>query len=48
MTLSLGKLPWYGQVGAFVALGLAGAAVFWNFYAQPAQASGAIAGAVLR
>jgi len=39
MTLSLSKLPWYGQVGAFAALGLAGAAVFWNFYAQPAQAS---------
>ena len=39
MNLSLGKLPWYGQIGAFVALGAAGAAVFWNFYAQPAQAS---------
>lgn len=39
MTLSLSKLPWYGQIGAFVALGMAGAAVFWNFYAQPAQAS---------
>jgi type IV pilus assembly protein PilO len=39
MNLSLSKLPWYGQVGVFVALSLAGAAVFWNFYAQPAQAS---------
>ena len=39
MNLSLGKLPWYGQIGAFAALGLAGAAVFYNFYAQPAQAS---------
>ena len=39
MTLSLNKLPWYGQIGAFVALGMAGAAVFWNFYAQPAQAN---------
>lgn len=39
MSLSLGKLPWYGQIGAFIALGMAGAAVFWNFYAQPAQAS---------
>ncbi len=39
MNLSLNKLPWYGQVGAFVALGVAAAAVFWNFYAQPAQAS---------
>ena len=39
MNLSLSKLPWYGQVGAFVALALAGVGVFWNFYAQPAQAS---------
>jgi type IV pilus assembly protein PilO len=39
INLSLSKLPWYGQIGAFVALGMAGAAVFWNFYAQPAQAS---------
>src|SRR5687767_14305515 len=39
INLSLGKLPWYGQVGAFVALSLAGAALFWNFYAQPAQAA---------
>ncbi len=39
MNLSLSKLPWYGQVGAFVVLSLAGAGVFWNFYAQPAQAS---------
>ena len=39
INLSLSKLPWYGQIGAFAALGLAGAAVFWNFYAQPAQAS---------
>jgi type IV pilus assembly protein PilO len=37
--LSLSKLPWYGQVGVFVALALAIVAVFWNFYAQPAQAS---------
>ena len=39
INLSLGKLPWYGQVGAFVALSLAGAALFWNFYAQPTQAA---------
>jgi type IV pilus assembly protein PilO len=38
INLSLSKLPWYGQVGAFVALGLAGAGVFWNWYAQPAHA----------
>ena|SRR5687767_4309203 len=39
INLSLSKLPWYGQVGAFVALSLVGAALFWNFYAQPAQAA---------
>ena len=33
------QAAWYGQVGAFVALSLAGAGAFWNFYAQPAQAS---------
>src|SRR5688500_9621825 len=39
INLSLSKLPWYGQVGAFVALSLAGAGVFWNWYAKPANAS---------
>ena len=39
INLSLSKLPWYGQIGAFVALGLGLAGAFWNFYAQPAQAS---------
>jgi type IV pilus assembly protein PilO len=39
MTLSLDKLPWYGQLGAFALLSAAGAGVFWNFYAKPAQAS---------
>src|SRR5918994_1246974 len=39
MNFSLSKMPWYGQIGAFVALSLAGAGVFWNWYAQPAQAS---------
>jgi len=37
MDLSLNKLPWYGQVAAFAALSLAGAGVFWNFYAAPAR-----------
>jgi len=37
MNLSLNKLPWYGQVGTFVALAAAGVGVFWYFYAQPAQ-----------
>lgn len=39
MNLSLSKMPWYGQVGAFVLLSLAGAGVFWNWYARPAQES---------
>lgn len=39
MDLSLNKLPWYGQLAAFVALSLAGAGVFWNFYASPARAA---------
>lgn len=38
MNLSLNKLPWYGQIGAFVALSAAGVGVFWSMYAQPAQA----------
>jgi len=36
-SLSLSKMPWYGQLGAFAALSLAGAGVFWNFYAKPVQ-----------
>jgi type IV pilus assembly protein PilO len=39
MNLSLNKLPWYGQVGMFVALSLAGGGVFWNFYASPTRAA---------
>jgi type IV pilus assembly protein PilO len=39
MNLSLSKLPWYGQVGVFAVLALAGVGVFWNFYASPAQMS---------
>jgi type IV pilus assembly protein PilO len=39
MTLSLSKLPWYGQLGVFAVLSIAGVGVFWNFYAKPAQNS---------
>src|SRR5204862_4768583 len=35
MDLSLNKLPWYGQVGLFVALALGGVAVFYYFYVMP-------------
>jgi len=39
MNLSLNKLPWYGQLGMFFVLSLAGAGVFWNYYVRPAQES---------
>jgi type IV pilus assembly protein PilO len=39
INLSLNKLPWYGQIGVFVALTAVGVAVFWNYYAQPARQS---------
>ena len=38
INLSLNKLPWYGQVGVFVAIGIGAAAAFWNYYSQPANA----------
>ena len=39
MNLSLNKLPWYAQLGAFVVLGVAAAFVFYTYYAQPTRAS---------
>lgn len=39
MNLSLGRLPWYAQIGAFVVLALAGIGGFWYGYARPAQAN---------
>lgn len=36
--LSLSKLPWYGQIGVFVAIALVGAGAFYYFYDMPAQA----------
>ena len=39
MDLSLNKLPWYGQLAAFVVLSIAGVGAFWNFYATKEQAS---------
>lgn len=38
MNLNLNKMPWYGQVGLFVALALGGVGVFFYFYVMPAQA----------
>jgi type IV pilus assembly protein PilO len=33
--ISLSKLPWYGQVGAFVLLAAGGAFAFWRHYETP-------------
>jgi type IV pilus assembly protein PilO len=38
MELSLTKLPWYAQVGAFVALAIAGCGAFYYYYERAAQA----------
>jgi type IV pilus assembly protein PilO len=38
MNISLSKLPWYGQIGAFVALGIAGVGLFYYYYEMPARA----------
>ena len=39
INVSLSKLPWYGQIGAFVALSAAAVGAFWNFYARDMQTS---------
>ena len=36
-TLSLSRLPWYGQLLVFVAMSGAAAGAFWHFHAAPAQ-----------
>jgi type IV pilus assembly protein PilO len=33
--VSLTKLPWYGQIGAFVILGLGGSGAFYYYYEMP-------------
>jgi type IV pilus assembly protein PilO len=38
MELSLTKLPWYGQIGAFVVLGLAAGGAFYYYYEGPVRA----------
>jgi type IV pilus assembly protein PilO len=38
-SFSLAKLPWYAQIGAFVAISLAGAGSFYYFYEIPQQAA---------
>jgi len=38
MELSLAKLPWYAQIGAFVALAVTGCGIFFYYYEMPAKA----------
>jgi type IV pilus assembly protein PilO len=38
MDISLTKLPWYAQVGAFVALAVVGCGVFYYYYEMPVRA----------
>src|SRR5215213_3803968 len=38
MQLSLTKLPWYAQVGAFVALAIGGCGIFYKYYEMPVRA----------
>jgi type IV pilus assembly protein PilO len=38
MELTLTKLPWYAQVGAFVALAVTGCGVFYYYYEMPVRA----------
>jgi type IV pilus assembly protein PilO len=37
MDISLTKLPWYAQVGAFLALSVAGVFVFYSYYETPTR-----------
>lgn len=39
MNLSLNRLPWYGQIAAFVGLSVAATGAFWYGYARPAEES---------
>ncbi len=38
MVISLTKLPWYAQIGAFVALSVVGVGMFYYYYEMPARA----------
>src|SRR4030088_3101302 len=38
MELTLTKLPWYAQVGAFVALAITGCGIFYYYYEMPVRA----------
>ena len=47
MELSLTKLPWYAQVGAFVVLAGVGAGLFYQYYEVPTRAEMAVRAAQL-
>jgi type IV pilus assembly protein PilO len=38
MDISITKLPWYAQIGAFVALAVSGCGAFYYYYEMPVQA----------
>ena len=38
MELSLTKLPWYAQIGAFVVLAVGGCGIFYYYYEMPVRA----------
>jgi len=42
MELSLTKLPWYGQVGAFILLAGGGVGAFYTYYEKPVRAEMAL------
>jgi len=42
MEISLTKLPWYAQIGAFVGLALAGVGAFYFYYEAPVRADMAV------
>src|SRR6266566_7203900 len=37
MNISLTKLPWWGQIGAFMLLAVAGCGAFWWYIESPAR-----------
>jgi len=39
MALTLNKLPWYAQLGLFVAMSVAGVGAFYYYYEMPARAA---------
>jgi type IV pilus assembly protein PilO len=48
MELSLTKLPWYAQVGAFLGLAVVGVGLFYQYYEEPTRAEMALRAAELQ